>query len=139
MCSMPVGDHIPSVQGVRLIHMFVDKNSMISYFSMHFTSKSRTFQHMEWHPDSLGRQWSNFADLFSTVIATRIHLSWSDLRKKCFFGTPLLFIRSIHKKIALQDEKCYLMRRINLILAFHIDFYVPQRCWYEEKYNTMQQ
>ena len=27
-------------------------------------------------------------DFFTTVIATRIHLSWSDLGKKCFLGHP---------------------------------------------------
>ena len=78
MCSMSVGE--------------VGKKSMISvlaYFSIHFMSKSHTFRHMDSHPDPLARQWPNFTNLFSTVIATRIHLSWSDLGKKSvFLGHP---------------------------------------------------
>merc|ERR1719427_845643 len=73
------------------INSYVGRESMISvfaYFFIHFTSKSHTFRHMDSHPDPLARQWPNFTDLFSTVIATRIHLSWSDLGKKGFFGTP---------------------------------------------------
>ena len=73
------------------INSYVGKKSMISifaYFSIHFKSKSHTFRHINLHPQGLVRQWPNLTDFFSTVIATRIHLSWSDLRKKCFLGQP---------------------------------------------------
>ena len=76
------------------INSYVGKKSMISifaYFSIHFKSKSHTFRHMDLHPQGLARQWPNSTDLFSTAIATRIHLSWSDLRNKCFFWDTLFY------------------------------------------------